>query len=466
MALTGKMVQRVGCQYSVDELAPLTSKTTKSCGWRLQAEQLVSIHTTAGLAAMALVGQPQSRSSLKRVKHRYQTIGVEVEAGNALALTKPAEPEEKMAREFLVGRIQNPPAKTPMAPAASADKRIVEQSRLNSACGKPVAAENKTSLLTPLPDLSVNETVRLSRSLAENSPRTADQKIVESEDELSSAREEIIHWKNENRSLEKSLDLLAVENSRLAGSLTKKDAALEASLAADAQARSQLEHMKTALAAAQTELSELAFALNAMKGSRNAESNILSARLEAMSSRTVTAENLLADAQQSWLVHIEENSIGQREIAEAIGARDMAKKEVERLRDSLTAKERHLQELDQSRSKLIESADALLAAFKTRDTMLARSDERIKMLTERVAQLEAELKLAGQREIEKLHAQLRREDMERAVAEGVSKTARTNFAEPRLELDDHIARNGESKWTQMRSTQALLADTITFCNAA
>lgn len=431
MALTGKTALRGGLQYSAEQLAPLTSKTTQRRGWQHQAGQLASTHTAVGLAAMALVGQAPSGPSSKRVTSRHRTFDVET-----------------------------------AAPAASADKRVAEQGQLNSAGRKLVLPENKAQLLQWQPDLIVNETLRLSRCLADSSRQAADQGLVEPEGEVGSAREEIVHWKNENRSLEKSLDLLASENSRLTCCLTEKDSALQASLTAGDEARSRLEQMKTALTATEAELNKLAFALNETNESRQTEINILHTRLEAMSSRAVTAEKLLADARQGWLVHIEENSIVQHNISDAIEARNMAEKELERLRNSLTAKERQLQEHEQSRLKLIESTDTLLAAFKMRDMALARSEERIKMLTERVAQLEVEVKSASQREIEQLNSQLQRERMERTIGERAHKIVRTNFAEPQPELDNYITHDGDCERVQMPSTQSLLADTITFSNAA
>jgi hypothetical protein len=463
MALTGKAAQRGGYQYSTEQLAPLTGKITQGRGWRRQAQQLASTHTAVGAAAMALIGQAQSGPSSKRVTRRHRTADVEIGAENAVTPTKLAEPEQKAARAIPVTQIQNAHTKTP---AASADKRAAEQGQLDSARGKLVLLKNKTGLLQSQLDSIINEALRLSRGLAESSPRAADQEIVEPEDELGSAREEIVHWKNKNCSLQKSLDLLADENYRLACCLTERDAALEASLTAGDEARPRLEQMKTALTAAEAELKKLVFALSETNENRQTEINTLYIRLEAMSSRAVTAEKLLADAQQGWLVHVEENSIAQHKIADAIEARNMTEKELERLRNSLAAKDRQLQELEQSRSELIESANTLLVAFKTRDTALARSEERIKMLTERVALLEAEVKLASQREIEQLNFQLQRERAEWVIAEGAPKTARTNSGEPQREFDNYITRDDECERAQMRSTQSLLADTVTFCNAA
>jgi len=436
MALTGKTAERGGWEYNVGQLAPLTSKAAQKCGWRHQAEQLVSTHTSLGLAAMTLIAPTQSESAPKQVTRQRRTA--KLEAGNTLALTKLAGPRPKSATENLVTRTCDVQTETPAS-------QTVLQSRSDSV---------------------ISETSRLSRHIADSGLRAVDRRIVKPEDELGFAREEIVHLKNENRSLERSLDLLVGENSRLDCCLSEKDTAIQAILTADNETRSQLEQMKTALLATEAERDKRIVADNDTNESRQIEINMLYTRLEAMSARAVAAEKLLADARQSWLVHIEENSVAQRKIADATEACDGAEKEIERLRDSLVSKDFQLQELERSRSTLIASTDMLLAAFKKRDMALLRSEERIKMLTERVAQLEAEMKLASQREIEQLNSQLRRAWAERAITKDVGKAASTNFDGSQGEFDNYFADEGKDCGSKTRSAQLLLADTITFWNAA
>jgi hypothetical protein len=114
---------------------------------------------------------------------------------------------------------------------------------------------------------------------------------------------------------------------------------------------------------------------------------------------------------------------------------------------------------------LIENTYALPISEK-RDTTLARSQERIKTLAEQVAQLLAEVRLSNHRKSEQLNSPLQRESVQPAIAEGSPKTASTNFAESHSELNNYVTHDGECERAKMRSTQVLLADTITFCNAA
>jgi hypothetical protein len=67
-----------------------------------------------------------------------------------------------------------------------------------------------------------------------------------------------------------------------------------------------------------------------------------------MSARAFTAEKLLVEARQSLLARTGVNSSAQRKLADAIVARNTADKKLELLRSSFEAKERRVQELEQS----------------------------------------------------------------------------------------------------------------------
>ena len=315
------------------------------------------------------------------------------------------------------------------------------EAELGSAREKFVFLENANRSLQTSLSLTVSENSRLSRCLTESNAPAPYKQVAEIEGELGSAREKIVLLENENRSL-------------------------QASLATADKARSQLEHMKTALIVAEAELNKLVFSVNGTNEKRLTEINTLKTRLEAMSSRAVIAENLLADARQSWLVRIEENSIAERKLADATEACNRAEKELELLQNSLRMNERQVQELEVSRSKLIEGTNTLLKAVKTRDKELARSEGTIKTLVERVAQLEAEANLVNQKKIEEVNYQLKCERMERTIAEETRQNACTNSAELQRQVDNDITHDCEYERVQVRSTQSLLADTITFCNAA
>jgi DNA-directed RNA polymerase subunit F len=497
MALTGKSAQWGGWQHRDEHLAPLTSNSAHGRGWQLQADQLVSTHAAVGTAAVAVAGQARQRPSSKRVTRRLRFVGAEIESGLDISKTefanalepppaKFAAPVQQVAQETTAARILNKPRKTQVT---AADKRVAELKRERDSAREGLASRKNENrfLQTPLNSI-VNETLRLSQCLTE-SAAAADEGITQPDSVFGSAREEFVHRENENRSLQTSLDLLISENARLSRCLTERDAAdnrltelegklgsareelvirenenrsLQTALVGTDKARSQLEQMKTALIAAEIELNKLVYGINETNEKRQTEISTLHVSLEAMSSRAATAEKLLVDAQQSWLVRIEENSIAERKLADATEACNVAEKKLELLQSLFQLKEREVQQLEESRSKLTEGIDTLLRAFKTRDTALARAEEMVKMLAVRVAQLEME---ASQKKIDELNSQLQCGRMVRAIAEVAPEKACTNFAEPQQELDNYVEHNSEREGSQVRAARSLLAGTLTFGNS-
>lgn len=266
----------------------------------------------------------------------------------------------------------------------------------------------------------------------------ADKRVAELEGELGAVREQLVLRENENRSLQTSLDQIVGENSRMTRRLAESDVAAD-------KARHQQEQMKTALAAVEAERAKFAAAIEETNERRQTETNTLNTRLEAMSSRAVAAEKLLAEVRQSLLARTEESNAAERKVADATVARNATDKKLELLQSSLQVKERQIHDLEQLRSKLVDRSNALAAAVKARDTALARAEERIALLGERVSQLEAaaEASLAKHHEtVEDLNTQLQCERMERTVAEGALKKARASYAELQRELDEHVKCNG------------------------
>ncbi len=559
MALTGRTARQGGRPSQEEQLAPLTSKTVQGYGWQRQAAHLASTHAALGMAAMAVAGQAQQPPALKSAtRHHIETVGAE-DRGPEPSKIKPAKTlerpraeltrSERQAARVTASRIRNERAKPLAAPFAPPDNGVAVLEGDRRRAERLVPRKNEDQLhQTPL-DLMVDETLRLSRRLTTSDPAVADKGIAKLDGiaklngALASAREELDHWENENRSLQASVNLLVSENDRLSRCLAEKDALvadervaelegelgsarrelvfreeqnrsleaslalmvseqsrlarrltensaesadervaeleaeldlvrsklvlqtnenrlLQASLAAANKARSQLEQMKTALIAAEAGLSALASAVNEANQKRQAEISTLHSRLEAMSSRAVAAEQMLADAQKTWLLHIGENSIVERKVADATEARKLAEQQLGLLQNSLQVKKREVQELGASRSEVVDTTNKLLKSFKAREIALARSHERVKMLTERVAQLEADANLAKQKTIDELNAQLQRERTEAAFAERAHETAL--MVERQSETADAVTQVAPCEQFKASFIQSLLADTITF----
>ena len=101
--------------------------------------------------------------------------------------------------------------------------------------------------------------------------------------------------------------------------------------------------------------------------------------------------------------------------------------------DSLDGKTR---DLEQGRATLLERSNNLAEALKARETSLAHAEQKIKVLTDRIAEMEAEangFRAKAERRIDELSASLQRERVELAVAQGALETPRRDYT--RLQRD-------------------------------
>jgi crescentin len=161
----------------------------------------------------------------------------------------------------------------------------------------------------------------------------------------------------------------------------------------------------------------------AAKEKRESESDTLNGLLEAMSSRAITAEKMLADARQRLLAHSAQNDVAERRIAEAKAAGDEAETENRQLRESLRLQQKQVEELEQSRLTLVAAANELLETFRNRERALIEAEEKIKYPTERNTQLEAEAKSAASR------AAIDRRTIQQRTADTADERMRKNWAE-------------------------------------
>jgi chromosome segregation ATPase len=204
--------------------------------------------------------------------------------------------------------------------------------------------------------------------------------------------------------------------------------------------------------AAEGERGRLTTAVAEANDKRQIETNTLSTRLEAMSSRAVTAEKLLAEVRQNLLSRTENNNAAERKVVEATLVRNMAEKKLELATTALHSKEKLLNEVEQFRAKLAERANTLLLNVRQRDKALSRAEEEIQALSSRVGQLEAEADLQRSKAGETtaaLKAQLESERAGRNVAEGALRKARMNYAGLSSDFDNFAqqGRTGSSRRT-------------------
>lgn len=258
----------------------------------------------------------------------------------------------------------------------------------------------------------------------------ADKRIVELEGENSVGRERLVLLENEKRSLQGSLDQIVGENSRLARRVSESEGALAA-------ARTRIENLEISVAALESDRNRLTTAVDETNERRQTESNTLTTRLEAMQSRANAAEKLLAEVRHSLIQRTEENRLSERKVVESTIARNATEKKLEQMLTSLQAQERQIRDLDSSRTTLVDRSGTLLKTVKARETALARAEEKIQALTDRINQLEGEAESnrgKTEKRTEELNSLVQRERLERAVTEGALEATRKNYAELQREL--------------------------------
>jgi DNA repair exonuclease SbcCD ATPase subunit len=229
----------------------------------------------------------------------------------------------------------------------------------------------------------------------------AERRSSELESELGLAREQLLTRDNEILSLEKSLELNAGENLRLSARLSENSAAIDA-------AHLQLEQMRLAVRAAKAERDEAT-------GKLQAELSALNAQLESALACAATAKKLRSELHEDQLKHMLENSGAARKIGD--------------LETSLKEKERQIQELRSSQSKLVDD-------LKDSDAALARAEERIRSLAKLFIQLEAKTSdRTGDRAVDETDGPVGYGHMPPVAAKNIHNGSATNAALLKRDLD-------------------------------
>ncbi|HMG77415.1 MAG TPA: hypothetical protein VK591_01955 [Xanthobacteraceae bacterium] len=348
---------------------------------------------------------------------------------------------------------------TPIATRAQSSLAVAETEFDAAADGRDIELADEL-------ELTRNRATGLERRLAQEAAakqtlseqfQAADARIAELENELAAAHDELALRDNENESLRTSLDLAMAENASLTERLAKRDAAQHST-------GSQLEYLQTALATAETECTRLFSEARDFR----IEASTLNDVLATMTSRAEIAERLLGDARECLLVRIAENAVTERSLADATAARRDAGSELHQLQDLLRLKQCQINELEQSRLKLIAATNTLLKTFQNRDAALVHADDEIRVLNARVVELEAQIaqleaqarQAASRRQTAKVSAQSH-QTVILPAADDAGDKIRKKWAELARELAK-LAKLKPQLATPIQAGPSLLASTITF----
>lgn len=268
-----------------------------------------------------------------------------------------------------------------------------------------------------------NETLREDASAAAK-------RINQLESEITVSREKLMVAQGENRSLRASCDQTAGEIARASQRLAESENALTV-------AQVRVTHLESALAEADTERKKLTAALEEAHERQRAEHHGSTVQISALQARTSATEKLLAETRQISISRSEEARIADRQAMEAIFARNKAEKKLGELEAVHRGLESQMRDIEQSRTTLVERSGALINTLKAREQQLARAEDKIQFLTDRVARLESDMqagRTAFEKRIEDLNLMLERERLEHSVAQGALEAARKDRGDLQREL--------------------------------
>jgi crescentin len=268
------------------------------------------------------------------------------------------------------------------------------------------------------------------RSLREENRRlderlaATDKRIIALESDINAARQRLMMAEDEKRAQQTSLSKASADAARLSRKLAETEASLNA-------AQGRLRHVEANFAEVNTERSRLVSALDEANERHEHELTSQHMRFDALQARAAATEGLLGEAREHLLARAEEIREYDRRVGEIAMERDALQARVSDLEAERIRRDSEFNEVDQARNSYMERSAALARAYTLKETALARAEEIVAALNDRVSYLETareDDKQAAEQQIEGLNAALRREKMERAVIEGALETGRKDFS--------------------------------------
>lgn len=252
----------------------------------------------------------------------------------------------------------------------------------------------------------------------------AEKRIVVLESDVNSMRQRLLMAEDEKRALQASLDKSVTDAARVSRKLAESENSLST-------VHGRLRSVEANFAEMSTERGRLASALEEAHERHEHERNSQRIRYEALQARVGATEKLLGEARDNLLARADEIRNYDRRVAESALARDAVQARVAELEAERLRRDSEFEELRQSLTTLKERSAALARAFNAKDVELTRSAETVAVLNARIEAMENESKArqaTAEKALEDLTAALRREQHERAVAEGALDTGRKDFA--------------------------------------
>jgi chromosome segregation ATPase len=276
----------------------------------------------------------------------------------------------------------------------------------------------------------------------------SDKRMSELEGELAQTREHISLLENDKHTLQVALDRTLAESSRLSRQLGESESALS-------QVRGRIQQIESNLAAAEAERDKLAAACDESNERRQSEVYALELKLDAMRSRSETAEQMAASARQSLIGRSEALRAAEARLFEANAARSEAGTKAEHLAALNEQRERQIEKLEHHVTELSERCRSLLQAKTANESALADAQEHVASLTSHVEQLQLETasyRTKAEEDFVQLNAMIEQERTERALVEAALESTRKDYT--RLQQQTMQARSVQRTDPQRRPARS------------
>lgn len=250
-----------------------------------------------------------------------------------------------------------------------------------------------------------------------------DKRIIALDAELNATRQKLLMAEDEKQAQQAAFEKASSEAARVARKLTETETTLNA-------VQNRLRSLEANLVEVSSERTRLAGALDEANERHEHEVSTHRMRFDTLQARATATERLLVEAREHLVARAEEMRGQDQRNTNLTREREALHMRVQELEAERFAREAEFQDVQQVRNALMERGATLTRAFNTKETALARSEETIAALNERVATLEATLaseKQKTEQTVEELNTALRREKMQRAVVEGALEVGRKDL---------------------------------------
>jgi len=198
-----------------------------------------------------------------------------------------------------------------------------------------------------------------------------------------------------------------------------------------AATHARLKNLEPALAEAQAERGRLSAALDEATQKQVDDVNAQNSRFEALQARAHLTESLLDEARQNLMARAEEIRGFERRMIENTTAHDSTDERLAQMAAALAERDTQIREMEQAYDSIYEHSEMLSNSAAAHDSAYTNATGKIKEQADQIQLLEtqvAAMKLAHEAQLEQVNAQLQREQLERAMAEGALESGRKDVA--------------------------------------